>query len=337
MVEEKRHPVLIPQQIYQFTSIPRDLNPFLRAHQLIVLLTVVSGVIAGIITLASTGDFGDALVAGLTLGAITFFTWVLAREIEPDLHYAAHLAAVLAFVGGLLIWTPLWDAMPFGGEAPALNGLGWFLLVLLARIVNRSVGYRAKLTDTTLTLLLTGLVVYNGSWLLALVALNAFVLDAWLKPNHPIEWLFALLTPIVTIGALVLRGQNIAEDATLTVVENLILGMGEPATLSGWVAIAITLISTLFFFTLVSIRTINSRADMTDEPMSVRRVHAAMSVALLAGLVTALWGGDAAVLGLLPLWAGLLAVVLYRAPENIARLNAYQTGKPTPDQPKADT
>ncbi len=326
-----------PAELFKQTSMPRNVDPTYRPHQLIILLTVLSGVLAGALQLAATpDDFGAAVVAGLTIGAVAFVTWVLAREVDPDKEYGSHVAALLATLAALAIWTPLNAGLGFGADVPPMALLGMALLLFLTRIVNRSVGYAAKLGDYVVILVVTGIVAFASQhWILALVTMNAFMLDAWFKPANRKGFLFAVLVVPITAVALYARGLTLlGGDEGATGIEVFALGVGEAGTLSALAAILAALIATGYFFTLFCLRRVDTLADQTDEPLTVPRVRATMGLALLAAIVSALWGGDAAMISLSPLWMLLLGLLLYRLPENIALLNAQRMSSAAESQDK---
>ena len=57
---------------------------------------------------------------------------------------------------------------------------------------------------------------------------------------------------------------------------------------------------------------LTTRSDFGDRPLSLSRVRAAMLLALAIGLTHAFTKGDSGVLAMIPLWASLAAVPLYR-------------------------
>jgi hypothetical protein len=77
-------------------------------------------------------------------------------------------------------------------------------------------------------------------------------------------------------------------------------------------ALASALIAGLFLAVIATTRQLDSVGDATGEPLAARRVQAAQVLALLTGLLTAWWDGAPGLVALLPLWAAMLGVSLYR-------------------------
>jgi hypothetical protein len=68
----------------------------------------------------------------------------------------------------------------------------------------------------------------------------------------------------------------------------------------------------LFLVVIVTSREVRAVGDATGEPLKPRRVQAAQILALLTALLSAWWVGASGMVALLPLWAAMLGVSLYR-------------------------
>jgi hypothetical protein len=79
-----------------------------------------------------------------------------------------------------------------------------------------------------------------------------------------------------------------------------------PVLLSSAVVVA------LFTVVIVSSREVHAVGDATREPLNPRRVQAAQALALLVALLSAWSAGVSGGVPLLPLWAALIGVGLYR-------------------------
>jgi hypothetical protein len=78
------------------------------------------------------------------------------------------------------------------------------------------------------------------------------------------------------------------------------------------VAISSLAISGLFLVVIATSRELKAVGDATGRPLHPRRVQAAQVLALATALLFAWWAGTAGVLAMLPLWAAMLGVGLYR-------------------------
>jgi hypothetical protein len=68
----------------------------------------------------------------------------------------------------------------------------------------------------------------------------------------------------------------------------------------------------LFLAVIATSREVQAVGDATGKPLNPRRVQAAQSLGLLTALLYAWWAGVSGVLALLPLWAAMVGVGLYR-------------------------
>ncbi len=266
-----RHP------IHRFSAIARPLEPTYPSNRLVLILApLVALVVAGL-------DFswrGAAPVeAGLTflLAALTaFLAWALTREIAVDTEGAAFLALIAAPFTLLV------------GE-PALLSLG--ALIILTRIVNRTVGSPALPSDCVFALVLTLAAMWvDGVWALGLAAVLAFVIDALADRPQVSSWGFAAAAGIMTAGAMVLAAP--VEGAPLEM---------RWAILAAGVAIGAALVT-------ITQPAPKSLSDATEEALSRWRCAGAMAVALI-GALAFLLNGQAGLIASLPIWAAVAAAV----------------------------
>ena len=96
---------------------------------------------------------------GAGVGLTVFLSWALARELDPDNDHSAFVGAGLVSIGVFL-----WGLPHF---------LALFCLLVLGRIVNRSSGLSARTADSMAAVVLSGLLVYQGSWGFGLAAAMA--------------------------------------------------------------------------------------------------------------------------------------------------------------------
>jgi hypothetical protein len=249
------------QPIYGVTSIGRPLDKSCATNRAVSRLMPVGGVIAGVVALMR-GDAGLqvawALVAGILL---VFGAWALARELTPDDNPAAFVSMALAFVVLPLV-------------AP-LSFLVLFTTMFLVRIVNRTVGLPARITDSLVVAGLVFAVVYlTKSPLFGTVAALAFAFDAALRDPLRRQWVFA---------ALCMCGVGVS--LTLLDVE-----IGAPSFMSAGIAALLVVITMAYLVTLLQTRFLESRGDVTGDRLAVSRVRGGMLIALLVAFQSLLMG-----------------------------------------------
>jgi hypothetical protein len=219
------------------------------------------------------------------LAAIAFFlAWALARELDPDRERAAFAAAGL-MLPALVAAGAGWIALP---DLAAL-----FLVLLAARILNRTSGHSATVADGAVVL---GL----GLWLAVTeqpvyfaAGAIALLLDGVLLPPRNPRRLMTAAAAIAAVIAVVVIGQALWTQA-----------LSLPAILA---AIAVGL---PYAASVRAAGDIGGTAD-TGEQLLPARVRAGQMLALTTGLAAVIWDG-AALVALLPLWAAMAAVAASR-------------------------
>ncbi|MDX2074849.1 MAG: hypothetical protein SFZ02_00340 [bacterium] len=266
--------------VYQFTSLQRPVNPFVYlTHRLLVLCVPLAGVILGVYTLLTGGDFGSAVMAGFHAGASAMLAWVLAREIDPDNPYSAFVAIALATLGAFIATPNIW----------ALAGG-----VVLLRIVNHIVGYSAKLLDGGVAIgvgMATMLV--TGAWIFGIIVAVAFLIDALLPDPSPFSWTFLLGSLIITIPV-------------WRYLDVMLIGYPQ-----NWL-IVMLVIGALFALHIITLQKFTSVYDVTQAPVMPMRIKAGMALMLMMAVVFGVLYGDSGVLMLMPLWAVFVGVMVYR-------------------------
>jgi hypothetical protein len=223
----------------------------------------------------------DAANWGIGAGFAVFLAWALGRELDPDHDLSAFVAAGLALVAALL------------AEAPPLMVILWLLLVL--RLVNRTVGLPAKPLDSLSLLGLGAWLTWQGDWIVGLVTAGAFLLDGLLSPPLRHHLFLSILAFVFTLVLTLFQG-------------GLATGSG-PTTA---VAISSLAMAGLFLVVIATSRELRAVGDATGRPLHPRRVQAAQILALATALLFAWWAGAAGVQAMLPLWAAMVGVTLYR-------------------------
>lgn len=247
----------------------------------LALLIVLAAVLAGVVIVRLTAGAAllDGLYGSLRATLAVFLAWALAREIDPDHPLSAFVATALALPAALLL-------------PPAVLLLS-FLLLLPLRTVNRTVGLPARPADAAVTL---GLVwfVWQGYLWVGVTLAGAFLFDGLLSaPNRR------------RIG---LAGVPVGVGAWTWIVHG---GSAPGAPHGAWLA-GTAAAAVVFLPVVAGSSRVTSVGDVTGEPLDPRRVQAAQALALLAGVGTAVVGGEAGVSALLPLWSALAGTGLYR-------------------------
>lgn len=267
------------RRIYRVTSIGRPLDPSYRTNLAVLVLMPVVALVAAVAA-AIRGDGLGAMAAQALVGpAAAFGAWALARELAPDDNPAAFVSMVLALAASLTLASP--------------SLLLLFATLGMVRIVNRTVGLPARLTDSLLVL---GLVLATAwitrSPVLPVVAAVAFALDASLVDGTRRQLAFAVLA---LIGAAVALGvvDSGTESHTLPVATGALIGI----------------VSVGFGIAIARTRRVSSVADATGQPLSVNRVRAGMFIGLLVAVQAALVGTEGLALSAL-VWATLAGVAV---------------------------
>lgn len=217
---------------------------------------------------------------GAQAGLAVFLAWALCRELDPDHHLSAFVAAALA-LGGLCLW-----------GLPRFAVLFWLMLVV--RVVNRTTGLPAGILDSLGVLGLGLWLSLQGNWGYGVITALAFLLDSRLPIPAPRQLVFAILGAVGTVATAILGG-DLPWD-------------GAPSVRGGLIAAAV---AASFLPVTWESRSVTSVGDQTGKALEPVRVQAAQAVALLVGVETAVLGGIPALGALMPLWAAILGASLY--------------------------
>ncbi len=266
-------------RIYRVTSIGRPLDPSYRTNLAVLVLMPVAALVAALAAAIRGDGFGAIAAQALVGPAAAFGAWALARELAPDDNPAAFVSMALAFAASLTVASP--------------SLLLLFTTLGMVRIVNRTVGPPARLTDSLVVL---GLILATAwiirSPVLPVVGAVAFALDASLEDGTRRQLAFAMLA---LVGAAVALGvvDTATESHTLPVATGVLIGI----------------VSVGFGIAIARTRRVSSVADMTGQPLSVNRVRAGMFIALLVAVQAVLLGTEGLELSAL-VWATLAGVAI---------------------------
>jgi hypothetical protein len=268
-------------RVSDVTALARPIDPSYPTNRAIVVLALVVAIAGAILRLLSGAALLESALWGSGAGLVLFLTWALGRELDPDHDMSAFLGAGLVLVALLLF------------DTPSLLVVFWLLLLL--RIVNRTAGLPARPLDSLAVLGLGAWLTWQGYWMVGLVTAVAFLLDGLLSPPLSTH-LFVSGLAFVSTVVLSIFHRDIAMESgpTMPVVVSSVVMAG------------------LFLVVIATSREIQTLGDATGKPLKPRRVQAAQVLALLTALLAAWWGGASGVVALLPLWAAMVGVGLYR-------------------------
>lgn len=248
-------PLSKPQRIYRYTSIGRPLDPAWPSNKAVLILAPLAAIAGLAWSLRAGAEFMPALQSAGVFALVVFGTWALARELLPDDHVAAFISMALGFLAALVFQHP--------GLLMLFTTLG------LVRVVNRSTGLRARLSDS---MVVTGMVIWTvyssaSPWFGAVAAL-AFFLDGVLNKPSKKQWLYS----VVCFGSMVVY----IVDHDVVWWRVLVLD-----SLLEWLAVLAVL---LFSLNLVLMKKIHSKGDADNVRLNLQRVKAGMAIAMLATL-----------------------------------------------------
>lgn len=280
--------------VHRFSAVARPVEPRYSTNLAVLIIMGVALVALSVTSLIRGAAPDDALLGGLLGALLLFFTWALTRELAPDDNAAAFVALVPVTIVVLLGVEPLFFEP--------------MLVLLLARLVNRTVGPPATTSDRIVMLVFL-LAVGRGSQglSLGLAAVAAFGLDAMLPTTPPRGWLWAGLAAVVAGVAMAIGQPEIA--------------LGDPGswTIGAWV------VAGLFAVVIATQPAPRSECDASPHaPLRRDRVQGGMVVALVA-ISAASLAGDASVQSWAVGWSACLGATLTR-PWNLRGRNASRDG-----------
>ena len=268
--------------LYRLTSIARPLEPKYPTNKAVLLLMPVAGIVGAAVSVLRGGDTLSVFSAGLTAVGAVFGAWALGCELAPDHNVAAFIGMALALVVVLVV------------ESPSL--LLVFVELFLVRIVNRTVGLPARVSDSVAVTVLVAWAVYSlESPLLGLVAAAAFGLDAALPHPQRRQVGFAAVCLAVSAGWVWCDGVVATDPSTL-------------AAPIRWLA---GIVSIGFFLAILRTPEPRSVGDATGELLTRRRVQAGMLIGWLVA-IQSLPSGSQGVESAGLVWAALAGIPVGR-------------------------
>ncbi len=268
-------------KLNDITAFGRAIDPNYPTNRAIVALAVIVAVAGALLQLLSGAVWLEAALWGIGAGFAVFLTWALGRELDPDHDLSAFVGAGLMLIGLFLF------------DLPSLLIVLWLLLLL--RLVNRTIGLPARPLDTLGILGLGGWLTWQGYWVAGLMTAVALLLDGLLAPPRRIHLAVSGLAFAITVILSIFHGDMAMESGPTTPV-----------------VITAVVMAGLFLAVIATSREVRAVGDATGTPLNPRRVQAAQVLALLTALLLAWWAGVSGAVALLPLWAAMIGAGLYR-------------------------
>lgn len=262
----------------KFLNLSRDLSFFDPTMKVVFTLSILV-VLASLLwkTLFSSISPEVSTIFALNTGAIFFFSWLLAREIDPDRPLSAYVSAAIAVVASLI-----WGI----GDIAVI-----FWLMMLMRLLNRSAGLSAGLFDNLIILMATYFVAYKGYWLFAVLTAIAYAVETQLPKGSPRSFYAAGFAFWI---------------ATLS--QGIPLGGGSiPADI-----FAFMILATILFLPVVRMSTVlKSIGDYDKVTLNMHRMQAAQIFFLATAFILTWFYGEKVLYSLLPLWSIAFGTGLY--------------------------
>jgi hypothetical protein len=242
-------------RIYKITSIGRPLEPEYPSNKAVLILLPLAALLGAVMAWLDGEEFLQILQSAISFLLVCFGSWALTRELFPDDNSAAFISMVLAMLAALAF------------DSPGL--LIVFATLGLVRMVNRSTGKPALISDSIIVMLLVFWVIYSyQSPFFAAVAALAYIMDGILKEPLRHQWIFAL----VCFGGMIVYMVDHEGGAAY---------FQAPESLLVWLSIAMLLLVALDMFLLKEIK---SCGDANGETLDLSRVKGGMAIGLFAAL-----------------------------------------------------
>lgn len=267
--------IFTPGNLFNLNRRLSDFNPNVS---FLVLFTIIAAVLSMIYYLFLTkAPFETASTEAVINAAIFFFSYLIARELDPDRAMGAYIAGFLALLASLF-----WGA----GNVVVL-----FWMLMLARMLNRTAGQGAGLVDNLLILAATYWIVRDGQWGYAALTAIICAIESQL-PGASHRSLYTAGFAFV-IAAL---------SPKIPYVQGSI-----PADM-----FAVMILSTILFLPIIKLSEhVGSKDDYTHQPLNTLRLQAAQIFTILAAFGMTWFYGENVIKSFMPVWAAVLGTGIY--------------------------
>lgn len=263
-----------------FTHLGREFHPRYATHRWVMAISLAAAVWSGGLAVLQGAGLPAAGWSAIGGAGAAFLAWAIGREIDPDHHISAILAAAAAAA-----------AQPWLGAADLL-GLAWFLG--LARIVNGSTGLAPKASDLVLYYGATVLIGWQTGPVLPAVSGLGIVLAAGIH-SRP-RWQVGVgLLHVLTAALLALL-----IDRQAGAFPSPVMTLGGAAAVGALAWLAGPRVD------------IFSTGDYSQEPLKLKGIQAAIGLAALILWIAWVREPEQALAAWFPLLASLLAAIVLR-------------------------
>ena len=267
----------------RFSSIARPLDLKDKTNLIILILTIFTGVAGTFIKMPEGLTLLPSFLWGLSAAFMIFISWAISRELDPDYPYSAFVAVGLMGLAVIFV------------QKLSPDFLLLLFLLLLFRLINRSVGPPARVSDSLLILGLGIWLSLDISWIIAFIMAIAFWTDSSLPEPLNRQKIFGGIS--ILAGSVILLVQP----------DQFIKGLYLQNYLIYDILIAASFIPVIWLT-----REVKSMKDLDETPLHSSRVRAAQILALLAFLVLIFWEGYSFLLEIMPMAAAFVGITLYR-------------------------
>ncbi|MGK7393362.1 MAG: hypothetical protein ACNS62_02275 [Candidatus Cyclobacteriaceae bacterium M3_2C_046] len=266
-----------------FSSLARPLDIKNKTNLYILILTLFTIVAGTFIKMPEGIAILNSFLWSLSAGFMVFISWAISRELDPDYPIAAFIS--VGIVGLAIIF--IQELYP--------DFLLLLFLLLVFRLINRTVGPPAKWIDSILIAGVGIWLSFELSYIISFVLAIAFWLDSSLPDPLRRQKLFAGLSLATGILSFWLAPSNPING--FYIEEYLIYEV---------------VIILLFIPVILLTRSVRSDKDLEPTPLHLLRVRAVQIFALVVFLVLVIWEGYSILLMIMPLAASFVGISLYR-------------------------
>ena len=266
-------------KIERITGIARSLNFKYPTNRAIIIIVASAFLLGTLVQVLLDSTFSESIIWAFGAAGSVFFSWALARELDPDHNASAFIS--VAFVVPTLFFANL----------PTLLVLVWFLVII--RILNRITGITPTLLDLVVIIVLAVVLSWQVMWLYGLLtSLVLYVNQSMDGKGKQCVLLSMIIIPLVILSILL-------GNTDLVTVE-----------MSSGTTIATAAITLLFIPVIFLTDTVQSLTDVTGELVPTFRLRIARTIAVVTGSLVVITQGNHGFYDLLPLWSAITGVIL---------------------------
>lgn len=251
-------------------NLTRDMSLFDHETRLLLLFSAIV-VVLGMIwqtVLGVPAEQGTIFAANL--GGVFFFTWLIAREVDPDRMFAACVSGCIAVLASLI-----WGL----GDIAVL-----FWAMMMLRLLVRTTGLSAGLLDNIVIIAVTYWIARGGFWVYPLFTAGVYILESRLYRGSPrslypaaLAFWIATMVPKLPINT----NNNISGDMFIFMI-----------------------ISTILFLPVVRMGSfVTSVGEYDKITLNANRLQIGQIFTVVVSFLMTWFYGDAALVSLLPIWS----------------------------------